>query len=85
MDGSNFSLGRAIDKQVVIDRYYITGLVPTVKPKAIGHSSVAIFYEYVIVATNKAMGPCSHHLQRKFRSCQTCYQVNFFLPLITFP
>ena len=22
MDGSNFSIGRAIDKQVVIDRYY---------------------------------------------------------------
>ena len=40
-------------------------------------------YVYVIIASNQAMGPCSHHLQRKFRSCQTCYQVNFFLPLVT--
>ena len=87
MDGSNFSIGRAIDKQVVTyskAQIHITGLVPTVEPKTISHSSVAdFFYEYVIIATNQAVGPCSHHLQRKFRSCQTCYQVNFFLPLVT--
>ena len=28
-------------------------------------------------------GPCSHHLERKYRSCQTCYQVfPFVLPFV---